>query len=110
MGGINTKEDVIIKLKKLDQKELELNLKLRDLQLKLNQMVPVEERLRVNEYLGKNKKEIRNMIKQKKKKNKKKKKKKHKSKKVEEYEEEEQEPEEEYEIEEQEPEEEEEDY
>ena len=53
MGGINTKEQVVSKLKKLDKKELELNIKLRDLQLKLNQMVPEEERVRINEYLWK---------------------------------------------------------
>ena len=75
MGGINTKEKVISKLKKLDKKELELNIKLRDLQLKLNQMVPEEERVRVNEYLGLSSKEIRNM---KKKNNNKKKNKKNK--------------------------------
>ena len=65
MGGINTKEKVISKLKKLDKKELELNIKLRDLQLKLNQMVPEEERVRVNEYLGKTSKEIKEMKKKK---------------------------------------------
>ena len=66
MGGINTKEQVVSKLKKLDKKELELNIKLRDLQLKLNQMVPEEERVRVNEYLGLSSKEIRNMKKKRK--------------------------------------------
>ena len=40
-------------------------IKLRDLQLKLNQMVPEEERVRVNEYLGKTSKEIKDMKKKK---------------------------------------------
>lgn len=52
MGGISTKEEIIARLDELDKKELEVNLKLKDLQLELNKLVPEEERLKVNENLG----------------------------------------------------------
>lgn len=53
MGGISTKEEIVARLDELDKKELEVNLKLRDLQIQLNKMLPEEERLKVNENLGK---------------------------------------------------------
>ena len=52
MGGISTKEEIIARLDELDKREMEVNLKLKDLQLELNKLVPEEERLKVNENLG----------------------------------------------------------
>ena len=58
MGAVATKEEIIAKLEKLDKKELELNLKLKELQIQLNEMVPEEERIKVNEQLNENSKVI----------------------------------------------------
>lgn len=54
MGGVSTKEEIIARLDELDKKELEVNLKLKELQLELNKLVPEEERLKVNDNLGPN--------------------------------------------------------
>ena len=53
MGGVSTKEEIIARLDELDKKEYELNVQLRDLQLKLNELVPDEDKIKVNEKLGK---------------------------------------------------------
>ena len=54
MGAVATREEIISKLEQLDQKELDLNLKLKDLQVQLNGMVPDEEKIKVNAKLGPN--------------------------------------------------------
>ena len=51
MGAVATREEIISKLEQLDQKELDLNLKLKDLQIQLNGMVPEEEKIKVNAKL-----------------------------------------------------------
>ena len=56
MGAVATREEIISKLEQLDQKELDLNLKLKDLQVQLNGMVPDEEKIKVNASLGPNSK------------------------------------------------------
>ena len=56
MGAVATREEIISKLEQLDQKELDLNLKLKDLQVQLNGMVPDEEKIKVNAKLGPNSK------------------------------------------------------
>ena len=52
MGGVATREEIICKLEELDKRELDLNLKLKDLQIQLNEMVPDEEKIKVNDQLG----------------------------------------------------------
>ena len=54
MGAVATREEIISKLEQLDQKELDLNLKLKELQIKLNDMVPEEEKIKVNAQLNGN--------------------------------------------------------
>lgn len=54
MGGVSTKEEILARLDDLDKRELEVNLKLKQLQIELNKLVPEEERLQVNENLGPN--------------------------------------------------------
>ena len=54
MGAVATREEIISKLEQLDQKELDLNLKLKDLQTQLNGMVPDEEKIKVNANLNAN--------------------------------------------------------
>ena len=56
MGAVATREEIISKLEQLDQRELDLNLKLKDLQIQLNGMVPEEEKIKVNAQLGPNSK------------------------------------------------------
>ena len=56
MGAVATREEIISKLEQLDQRELDLNLKLKDLQIQLNGMVPDEEKIKVNAKLGPNSK------------------------------------------------------
>ncbi len=56
MGAVATREEIIAKLEQLDQKELDLNLKLKDLQVQLNGMVPDEEKIKVNASLNPNSK------------------------------------------------------
>jgi len=53
MGGVSTKEEIIARLDELDKREYELNLQLKDLQIKLNELVPDEDKIKVNEKLGK---------------------------------------------------------
>ena len=56
MGAVATREEIISKLEQLDQKELDLNLKLKDLQVQLNGMIPEEEKIKVYESLNANSK------------------------------------------------------
>ena len=54
MGGSYSKQDIVAKLEELDKKELDLNLKLKDMQVELNGMVPKEEQIKVNQQLTPN--------------------------------------------------------
>lgn len=47
MGGGNSKDDIVARLDKLDREEDEINRELRELQLKLNQELPEDQRLEV---------------------------------------------------------------
>lgn len=51
MGSGNTKEGIILRLDELDVEELRLNIKLKELQKKLNEMVPNEEKVELNQDL-----------------------------------------------------------
>ena len=51
MGAGATKEEIAEKLDELDKKEIEVNLKLKELQIQLNNIVPDEEKIKVNEEL-----------------------------------------------------------
>ena len=64
MGGISTQEEIVARLDKLDLEEININKQLRELQIELNGIVPVRDRVKVkSEYfdnistgeLGKNK-------------------------------------------------------
>ena len=59
MGGSSSKQDIMAKLEELDKQELDLNLKLKDMQVELNGMVPKEEQIKVNQNLTANSKIIR---------------------------------------------------
>lgn len=52
MGNGGTKEGIIQRLDELDVEELKINIKLKKLQSKLNEMVPEEERMEVNQDLA----------------------------------------------------------
>ena len=56
MGGSSSKQDIVAKLEELDKKELDLNLKLKDMQVALNGMVPKGEQIKVNQSLNANSK------------------------------------------------------
>ena len=56
MGSSSSKQDIVTKLEELDKKELDLNLKLKDMQIELNGMVPKNEQIKVNENLTPNSK------------------------------------------------------
>ena len=56
MGGSSSKQDILAKLDELDKKELDLNLKLKDMQVELNGMVPKSEQIKVNQSLNANSK------------------------------------------------------
>ena len=47
MGSVTTKEDLMGKLDDLDKEEIEINKELRELQIRLNELVPPEERIEV---------------------------------------------------------------
>ena len=49
MGGSSSKEDLISKLDDLDKEEIEINKELRELQIRLNELVPPEEKINVKE-------------------------------------------------------------
>ena len=61
MGGINTQEEIVARLDELDKEEININKQLRELQIELNGIVPVRDRVKVkSEYfdnvsLGKHK-------------------------------------------------------
>ncbi len=50
MGGSASKDDLISKLDDLDKEEIEINKELRELQIRLNELVPPEERIDVKEH------------------------------------------------------------
>ena len=54
MGGSASKQDIVSKLEELDKKELDLNLKLKDMQIELNGMVQKNEQIKVNQNLTPN--------------------------------------------------------
>ena len=47
MGGISTKEEIIARLDNLDREEININKQLRELQIELNGIVPVKDRIKV---------------------------------------------------------------
>ena len=47
MGGISTKEEIIARLDQLDKEEININKQLRELQIELNGIVPVKDRVKV---------------------------------------------------------------
>ena len=47
MGGISTKEEIIARLDDLDREEININKQLRELQIELNGIVPVKDRVKV---------------------------------------------------------------
>lgn len=47
MGGVETKQEVIARLEELDEEEIKINRQIRDIQVKLNDIVPDEERMEV---------------------------------------------------------------
>ena len=53
MGGISTKEEIIARLDELDKEEININKQLRELQIELNGIVPVRDRVKVkSEYFN----------------------------------------------------------
>jgi hypothetical protein len=50
MGSVTTKEDLMGKLDDLDKEEIEINKELRELQIRLNELVPPEEKINVKEH------------------------------------------------------------
>ena len=52
MGNGNTKEGIIQRLDELDIEEIRINIKLKKLQCKLNEMVSEEEKMEVNKALA----------------------------------------------------------
>ena len=56
MGGSSSKQDILANLEELDKKELDLNLKLKDMQVELNGMLPKGEQIKVNQSLNANSK------------------------------------------------------
>ena len=56
MGGSSSKQDILANLEELDKKELDLNLKLKDMQVELNGMLPKNEQIKVNQSLTANSK------------------------------------------------------
>ena len=47
MGGLSTKEEIIARLDYLDREEIKINKELRELQIELNGIVPVKDRVKV---------------------------------------------------------------
>ena len=47
MGGLSTKEEIIARLDELDKEEININKQLRELQIELNGIVPVKDRVKV---------------------------------------------------------------
>ena len=64
MGANATKEQLNEKLNELDKQEIEVNLKLKELQMQLNKIIPDEEKIKVNEELTGEPEKIENIKKQ----------------------------------------------
>ena len=64
MGANATKEQLNAKLNELDKQEIEVNLKLKELQMQLNNIIPDEEKIKVNEELTGEPEKIENIKKQ----------------------------------------------
>ena len=64
MGANATKEQLNEKLNELDKQEIEVNLKLKELQMQLNNIIPDEEKIKVNEELTGEPEKIENIKKQ----------------------------------------------
>ena len=64
MGANATKEQLNAQLNELDKKEIEVNLKLKELQMQLNNIIPDEEKIKVNEELTGEPEKIENIKKQ----------------------------------------------
>ena len=47
MGGLSTKEEIVARLDYLDREEIKINKELRELQIELNGIVPVKDRVKV---------------------------------------------------------------
>ena len=56
MGGSPSKQDIMANIKQLEQQELDINLKLKDMQVELNGMLPKGEQIKVNQSLNANSK------------------------------------------------------
>ena len=56
MGCGSSKEDIIAKLEELNKKELDLNLKLKDMQVEFNDTVPQNRKIKVNQSMTPNRK------------------------------------------------------
>ena len=64
MGANATKEQLNAQLNELDKQEIEVNLKLKELQMQLNNIIPEEEKIKVNEELTSEPEKIENIKKQ----------------------------------------------
>ena len=64
MGANATKEQLNAKLNELDKQEIDVNLKLKELQMQLNNIIPDEEKIKVNEELTGEPEKIENIKKQ----------------------------------------------
>ena len=64
MGANATKEQLNAQLNELDKQEIEANLKLKELQMQLNNIIPDEEKIKVNEELTGEPEKIENIKKQ----------------------------------------------
>ena len=64
MGANATKEQLNAQLNELDKQEIEVNLKLKELQMQLNNIIPDEEKIKVNEELTGEPEKIENIKKQ----------------------------------------------
>ena len=56
MGCSSSKQDVVANLAELEQKEKEMNLQIKEMQERLNGMVPKDEQIKVNQNLTPNSK------------------------------------------------------
>ena len=59
MGGSSSKQEIMAQLEELDQKEFQMNLKLKEMQTELNGMVPKNEQIKINADLTPESKIIR---------------------------------------------------
>ena len=56
MGGSSSKQDIVAKLEELDKKELDLNLKLKDMEVEVNSMDAKITQIKLNQNITNNKK------------------------------------------------------